>query len=91
MAINVNDFQPSVSILDTDYISQTDDKIRAIIYEAGTYLETETQSAVTQLETTVNTKLAEVTNNPDFTYTADVIDDLMSRQRNLQLVGLNLI
>ena len=74
MAIIVGDFTPSVEILDTDFISQTDDKIRTIINEAGTYLETETQSAATQLETSVDTKLSEVTNNPDFTYTADAID-----------------
>jgi len=74
MAILVNEFNPSVTILGTDYISQTDDKIRTIMDESKEYLESETQNAVTQMDTLVRTKINELASVDDKTYTASYID-----------------
>lgn len=74
MGIILNEFTPTVQILGTDTISSTDDKLRTIVSEASTYLSTETQNAVTQLESAVTTKITELASVGDKTYTSAAID-----------------
>jgi len=50
MAITIDPFVPSTTILGTDKIQDTDDKIRTIMDESATYLENQSQSAADQLE-----------------------------------------
>ena len=59
MAIDINSFDPSVTLLETDFIAQTDDKIRTIIDEAETWLNTETQSAINQLDSEIEVILSD--------------------------------
>ncbi len=82
MSITVNDFAPSVNILGSDSIANTDDKLRTIIGEAGDYLETETQNAVTQMENAVNEKLNELASVDDATYTAVEVDERILAHAN---------
>lgn len=55
MAITIPPFNPSSTILATDKISQTDDKLRTILSEAGQYVETQSQAIEDDLQTQFNT------------------------------------
>jgi len=50
MAVTIPPFNPSTTILATDKISQTDDKLRTILTEAGQYVETQSQAIEDDLQ-----------------------------------------
>jgi len=70
MTITVDEFTPSVEILGTDNISNTDDKLRVIVTEAADYLKNQTQNTATQLET----QIGELASVGDETYTKEALD-----------------
>jgi len=50
MAVTIPPFNPSTTILATDKISQTDDKLRTILTEAGQYVETQSRAIEDDLQ-----------------------------------------
>ena len=59
----LDDFNPSVTILPSDFISQTDDKLRTITDEQKVWLETQVQKVVDELVSQTQNVITEFTNN----------------------------
>ncbi len=87
MSIIVKDFKPSVVILPSDLISRTDDKLRIIINEQKYWMESETQSAVTQMEEKVDTKVSELASINDAIYNTATVDRKVRRAKTLNITG----
>ncbi len=90
MAILINGFTPSVTILPTDFISNTDDKLRTITSEQRDWLNKEVQNAVTQMSISVDTKIAELASVGDETYTSLEIDKKVKGLKLLRAEKMNL-
>jgi len=88
--ITVNTFTPSTEVLGTDAIASADDKIRTVMDEAGNYLETETQNAVTQMETQVDDKLNSLASSGDTVYSTIEVDQKLAEKLNATDIKDNL-